>query len=61
MVSFESSLRAVTVVPNSRAVIINRCGHWAQVEHAHEFNSLVDSFVGGHADGSTAAAGSFGG
>jgi 2-hydroxy-6-oxonona-2,4-dienedioate hydrolase len=26
-------------------VLLNRCGHWAQVEHAEEFNRLVIEFV----------------
>jgi 2-hydroxy-6-oxonona-2,4-dienedioate hydrolase len=29
-------------------VLINRCGHWAQLEHAAEFNHLVDEFVSNH-------------
>lgn len=61
VVSFESSLRALAVVPNSRATIINRCGHWAQVEHAGEFNALVDSFVSGSAEGETGSTDGFGG
>ncbi|WP_430541504.1 alpha/beta fold hydrolase [Streptomyces malaysiensis] len=32
-------------IPNSRAHLINRCGHWAQLEHADEFNRLVVDFV----------------
>jgi 2-hydroxy-6-oxonona-2,4-dienedioate hydrolase len=42
---FEGSLQMVAVMPNSRMVLINRCGHWAQLEHAAEFNHLVDEFV----------------
>jgi 2-hydroxy-6-oxonona-2,4-dienedioate hydrolase len=45
VVHFEASLRMVATVPNSRMVLLNRCGHWAQLEHATEFNSLVDSFL----------------
>ena len=45
VVAMEGTLRAVSVIPNSRAVILNRCGHWAQVEHAAEFNALLDSFL----------------
>jgi 2-hydroxy-6-oxonona-2,4-dienedioate hydrolase len=26
-------------------VLLNRCGHWAQLEHAAEFNRLVDNFI----------------
>ena len=44
-VHFEASLRMVAMVPNSRMVLINRCGHWAQLEHPTEFNRLVDDFV----------------
>ena len=42
---FEASLRAVAMIPNSRMVLINRCGHWVQLEHSAEFNRLVDEFV----------------
>lgn len=44
-VHFEWSLRTLGVVPNSRLVLLNRCGHWAQLEHAGEFNHLVDDFI----------------
>lgn len=43
--SCEQSLRLLAMVPNSRLVLINRCGHWVQLEHAAEFNRLVDDFV----------------
>jgi 2-hydroxy-6-oxonona-2,4-dienedioate hydrolase len=42
---YEGSLRMVAVMPNARMVLINRCGHWAQLEHADEFNRLVADFV----------------
>jgi 2-hydroxy-6-oxonona-2,4-dienedioate hydrolase len=45
VVHFEASLRMVAMVPNSRMVLLNRCGHWAQLEHADEFNRLVDDFI----------------
>ncbi len=45
VVHFEHSLKLVTVIPNSRLVLFNRCGHWAQLEHAAEFNRLVDDFI----------------
>ncbi|MFE1319590.1 alpha/beta fold hydrolase [Kitasatospora phosalacinea] len=45
VVSFESTLFLAAHVPNSRAHLINRCGHWAQLEHADEFNRLVTDFV----------------
>lgn len=45
VVHFEHSLRLVSAIANSRLVLLNRCGHWAQLEHAHEFNNLVDHFI----------------
>ena len=30
------------MIANSRLVLLNRCGHWAQIEHADEFNRLRD-------------------
>ena len=45
VVHFESTLLLLAYLPNSRAVLLNRCGHWAQVEHAEEFNRLVIEFV----------------
>lgn len=44
VLSYEHSLRLVSLIPNSRLVLINRCGHWAQLEHAAEFNRLVEQF-----------------
>ena len=35
----------LAMIPNSRMVLLNRCGHWAQLEHAVEFNRLVGDFV----------------
>jgi len=45
VVPMETSLRTSALIPNSRVVILNRCGHWAQVEHAAEFNSLLINFL----------------
>jgi 2-hydroxy-6-oxonona-2,4-dienedioate hydrolase len=44
-VPFETSLRLVSIIPNSRMVLFNRCGHWAQLEHNKEFCRLVDDFI----------------
>lgn len=46
VVPFEAGLRLVSTIENSRLVLLNRCGHWAQLEHAAEFNRLVSDFVG---------------
>jgi 2-hydroxy-6-oxonona-2,4-dienedioate hydrolase len=43
--SFEVTLFLAANIPDSRAHIINRCGHWAQLEHADEFNRIVTDFV----------------
>ncbi|MGW5276867.1 alpha/beta fold hydrolase [Streptomyces sp. NPDC004044] len=45
VVHFENSLILLARIQNSRLVLLNRCGHWAQVEHADEFNRLVTEFV----------------
>ncbi len=45
VVPFEHTLRLVRMIPDSRAYLVNRCGHWAQLEHAAEFNRVVRDFV----------------
>lgn len=45
VVHFEHSLQLVAVIPDSRLVLLNRCGHWAMIEHAAEFNRLVVDFI----------------
>ncbi|MEU0936059.1 alpha/beta hydrolase [Embleya sp. NPDC005971] len=45
VVSYEVSLHLLANVPDSRLVLLNRCGHWAMIEHADEFNRLVTDFV----------------
>jgi 2-hydroxy-6-oxonona-2,4-dienedioate hydrolase len=44
-VPLETSLRTAALIPNARTVILNRCGHWAQLEHQAEFDALVTHFV----------------
>lgn len=46
-VPLEVTLKLFGLIPNSRAVILNRCGHWAQLEHSAEFERLVISFIKG--------------
>jgi pimeloyl-ACP methyl ester carboxylesterase len=38
-------IRMVRELPNARLVLFSRCGHWAQVERAREFNALVATFL----------------
>ena len=45
VVHYENTLFLVSAIPNSRAVILNRCGHWAMLEHLNEFCRLVADFV----------------
>ncbi|QKG20547.1 alpha/beta fold hydrolase [Actinomadura verrucosospora] len=49
VVPFETSLHLLAAVPDSRLVLLNRCGHWAMIEHADEFNRLVTDFLRGTA------------
>ncbi|WP_300679594.1 alpha/beta hydrolase [Nocardioides sp.] len=41
----ENGLKLNALIPNSRLYQINRCGHWAQIEHAAEFNRVVADFI----------------
>ena len=45
VVHYENSLKLVALIPDSRLVLLNRCGHWAQLEHADEFNQVVAQFL----------------
>lgn len=45
VVHYEAGLRLASLIENSRLLVLNRCGHWAQLEHATEFNRLVRDFV----------------
>ena len=43
-VPLEAGLRLMTI-PDSRLHVFGRCGHWAQWEHAEEFNTMVTAFL----------------
>ncbi|MBD0711832.1 MULTISPECIES: alpha/beta fold hydrolase [unclassified Streptomyces] len=45
---YETSLWLLANIPDSRLVLLNRCGHWAMIEHAEEFNRLVVDFLTHH-------------
>ena len=47
-VHFENALRLLAMIPSSRLYVINNCGHWAQMEHAEEFNRVVHEFISAH-------------
>jgi 2-hydroxy-6-oxonona-2,4-dienedioate hydrolase len=42
---FTHAIRLAGIIRNSRVLIVNRCGHWLQLEHAREFNSMVHRFL----------------
>ena len=44
-VPLDSGLSFLRKIPDSMFVVFSRCGHWAQYEHADEFNRLVLDFV----------------
>lgn len=44
-VPMDTGLRLVAGIPNSELHIFNRCGHWAQWEHADKFNRMVLDFL----------------
>ena len=43
--TFSHAIRLAGMIRNSRALIVNRCGHWLQLEHAKEFNTMVHRFL----------------
>jgi len=45
VVPMEYTLQGSALFKNCRAVLFNKCGHWAQIEHADEFNRLLVSFL----------------
>lgn len=45
VVPLDGSLRLLWGIPDVELHIFGRCGHWAQFEHAEEFNRLVIDFL----------------
>lgn len=46
-VPMDVGLRLLWGMPNAEMHIFNRCGHWAQWEHAEKFNHMVAKFLVG--------------
>lgn len=44
-VPIDWSLKLLNGIPDSRLHVFSKCGHWAQWEHAAEFNRLVIDFL----------------
>jgi 2-hydroxy-6-oxonona-2,4-dienedioate hydrolase len=45
-VPLDTGLRLLAGIPDAQLHVFNRCGHWAQWEHAERFNRLVLDFLG---------------
>lgn len=44
-VPMDIGLRLIVGMPNAELHVFNRCGHWAQWEHADKFNRMVLDFL----------------
>jgi pimeloyl-ACP methyl ester carboxylesterase len=44
-VPLDNGLKVIWGIPNARLHVFSQCGHWAQFEHADEFNRLVIDFI----------------
>ncbi|NHN77361.1 alpha/beta fold hydrolase [Azotobacter chroococcum] len=44
-VPMDTGLRLLAGLPNAELHVFNRCGHWAQWEHADRFNRMVLDFL----------------
>lgn len=45
MIPVDVSLRAAAIIPRAQLHLFGQCGHWVQIERAHEFNVLVTEFL----------------
>lgn len=45
VVPLDWSLRFLWGIPDAQLHVFSKCGHWAQFEHALEFNRLVEDFL----------------
>lgn len=45
VVPLEGSVRAVSLIPDSRLTVFNGAGHWLMIEKPDEFNWLVAEFI----------------
>ena len=44
-VPMDTGLRLIAGMPNAELHVFNKCGHWAQWEHADKFNRMVLDFL----------------
>jgi 2-hydroxymuconate-semialdehyde hydrolase len=45
VIPIETTLTLARVLPDARAHLFSRCGHWTQLERTKEFNELVGAFL----------------
>lgn len=45
VIPVESSWNLLQALPAAHLVVLSRCGHWSQIEHARRFNLLVSDFA----------------
>lgn len=45
VVPLDTAFLLLKLIPNARLHVLPKCGHWAQWEHADEFNALVHGFL----------------
>lgn len=45
VIPLESSQTLESLIPNARLVVIDKCGHWVQIEHTEAFVSELVSFL----------------
>jgi 4,5:9,10-diseco-3-hydroxy-5,9,17-trioxoandrosta-1(10),2-diene-4-oate hydrolase len=45
VVPLDAAFLLLKLIPNARLHVLPKCGHWAQWEHADEFNALVHDFL----------------
>jgi 2-hydroxy-6-oxonona-2,4-dienedioate hydrolase len=44
-IPLEHSIRVSAAIPDARLLVFNKCGHWAQLERAAEFNAALEAFL----------------
>jgi pimeloyl-ACP methyl ester carboxylesterase len=45
VIPLSNSIRLLGLMESSQLHVFGKCGHWTQIEHAHEFNVLVANFL----------------
>ena len=48
VIPLATSLRMLQLIPDAQLHVFGNCGHWTQIEHAHEFTRLLSDFLLDH-------------